>query len=239
MSRLAVILLLAAVAANAGITSLGTAGNTAGNGANVTVSFSGMSLEADCIVLVVGGHNTRAGSHIGPTSGYTAIVADSGGNISDGVWYKRMGATPDAEVVCYGSGNSQDAAAYVAIGLSGVAEVVLDTLATAAGEYSGEPDCPAIVTVTDSAWVIAAAGLQSADAAPGEIAGYTNHVCAALTETYRTAAALATKMVASPGSEDPGLWSAWGSQNTECFTVAIRPAASGAGPTVAPGFFFR
>jgi hypothetical protein len=187
-----------------------------------------MSLTPGSVVLVFGGHHPEAGSNYGPTTGYTQVRRDSIYSTAIGLWYKRMGTTPDTNVVCYGDANSNHPTAYLAIGLTG-AHATDPIDAGPNYRYASEvPNCVTITTITDSAWVIAAAASTIFDATPGTISGYTNDVTTTQDDGYDLSVALATKLVPVAGAEDPGAWSDWGTGAVTSYTFAVKaaPAAS-------------
>ena len=237
MRRLLILLLLLAVPAWAAIAATGTASNAVGNGNNTTIDTLGMGLVQGAVVIIAGGHPYRAAADLGPLTGFTEIVSSNVSGFSLGVWYRIVTATPLTSFECYGTGNALDACAYVAIGLTGVdVDHIADTLATAANGSSTNPDPASIETVTDGAWVLACGGSEVNDATPGTISGYTNDVSANANDTYDATVALATKLIVSATTEDPGAWSTWGSGDWRTYTVAIRPEVT-APPTYDGDFF--
>src|SRR5687768_15881671 len=81
------------------------------NGTDVTLTFP--TLQENDVVIVFGGHSNRAANTPGPeTSGYASLVNHVAASPFFDVSWKRMGATPDADVVCHGTGNTADAAVY-------------------------------------------------------------------------------------------------------------------------------
>lgn len=237
MRRLLTLLLLLAVPLWAAIAATGTAGAAVGNGGNATIDTLGMGLVEGTVVIITGGHPYRSGASLGPLSGFTEIASSDVSGFSLGVWYQIVGATLPASFECYGTGNALDACAYVAIGLTGVDTThIADTLATAANGSSTNPDPASIVTVTDSAWVIACGGSEVNDGTPGVISGYSNDVSDNANDTYDATVALATKLIVSATTEDPGAWSTWATGDWRTYTVAVRPEVT-APPTYNGDFF--
>ena len=202
---------------------------TAPNGNDVTLTFDGSPAEGD-VVVVFGGHGVATGTVTDPGTGYTQIAIHSGGGRPVwGAWYKVMGATPDADVLCSGGGNSADAVAYISYMFSGVDATVLDQITTTTGPtLSTNPNCPSITTQTDDAWVLALAGGSTLDASVGTLAGYSNNVQqTGPNESQDITTAGATLLVATAGATDPPAWGSWANTWWYAATVALKPAAGG------------
>jgi len=194
------------------------------DGTDVTLTFDVAPQDGDVTVLA-GGHFNRG--PLGPvTAGYTAAHASTAQNPYFGVWYKRQGATPDANVVGEGSGAAQDGAAYIALVLRGVdATTPLDVAAQAVAST----DPAAITTATADAFILVATGTQSGDNTPGGITGYTVTDVATVTDTNRIMVRGAYKTRATAGTEDPPQWDGWTPDpgNSYSVTVAFRPTGGG------------
>ena len=204
------------------------------NGGNVTLTFDGTPAQND-VVIVIGGSGTfRTPNPTAPGTGYTQIALDAS-TIYFGAWYKRLGASPDASVVCNGTGNVNDATSYVSYVLRGVdTSTALDATATTAGETtSTNPDAPSITTVTNGAWVIACAGSRINDASITAPSGYSNQVSATNTDAFSLSVSAATKEVTTAGAENPASFTTWSSAAWFAISNAIRPAT-----TTATGNFF-
>jgi len=203
------------------------------NGADVTLTFSTTPAQGD-VVVVWGGHFNRAGSSVGPsTSGYTSLINDVATLPFFSIAYKVMGVSPDATVVCRGSGNVADAAAYGCYVLRGVElAAVLDTSVVAAGPTaSTNPNAATVTTTTPLAWVLALALSANSDATPGTITSFVNHVQAAGSDTNSAAVAGATLEQSTPGSRNPAAWSSWSTGMWKTATMAIRVLATITPPT--------
>lgn len=198
------------------------------NGANLTLTFSTTPAENDIVLVFGGSSRFITPNPTAPGSGYTQIALNAA-NVFVGAWYKRMGASPDASVVCYGSGNTGDTTAYGCYILRGVdTSTALDAAATTAGETSStNPNAPSITTVTNGAWVFALAGSKVNDATPGTISGYSNQIFANNTDTFSFTTAGATLEKTTAGAEDPAAWPSWATGLWYAITVALRPATSG------------
>lgn len=210
------------------ITVVGTpqVGNTI-NGGNVTLTFSPAPSEND-YVLVFGGCSYGAVVADAGT-GYTRIsLAGDGFNTSFGVWIKKMSASPDTTVLCRGNTNTNAATAYGCYVLRGVdGTTPQDATATTASSYSGAPNCAAITTVTNLAWVLALAESDVNDASIGTVSGYSNQYTTIGVDTKSITVAGTTLEKTTAGAEDPAAWSSWSSGFWYAVTVALRPAATG------------
>lgn len=213
----------------------GALSGTANNGTDVTITLPTMT--SGDRVVVLGGHGRRTGSSYGPsTAGYTQhhLRADPGttGFPVAGVWSKVMGGTPDANVVCFGSANTSDAANYMVYVLRGVdATTPIDVAVTEASSV----DPPSLSGLTAGAWVIAFASASVNDSTVTVPSGYSNLLRANLTETNPTTMVAATKEVAAGGAEDPASFSDLTATNPYAFTVAFRPAGPGGGTVSGSG----
>lgn len=204
---------------------------TATNGGDPTLTFdtgAGAPLEGDVVILFGGRGNSSDANAFGPiTSGYTEVASNSGTGVKFGVWYKVMGATPDTSVQCEGGGNAASAVAYGAFVLDGslIDAAIFDATATTVVQGARVPNCAAITTVTDGAWVIALYGNGLVDTSRGVPSGYTTIVgnSANDSDDISIDAAYIEKAVA--GAEDPGNWSTWSSGTGYGVTLAIRPKA--------------
>jgi hypothetical protein len=202
------------------------------NGGDVTLTFDAVTppLEDD-VVVVFGGHGATTTTLAAPGSGYTQIGIHTGSGPIFGAWYKRMGGTPDASVVCSGGGDAQDGVSYCCWTFSGVDTTTAeDATATTAGPTtSSNPNNPSITTVTDNAWVLAMAGSTAFDSTPGTVSGYSNTISQTRNETADLTSAGATLDKTSFGAEDPAAWSSWTSGQWYTITAALRPAAAAGG----------
>ena len=132
---------------------------TAGSPTAVTLTFDGSPQEGD-VALVIGGHGTADADTpaAGPsTAGYTELAFEdwtADENLTFGVWYKVMGATPDTNVVCEAAGDSGDVATYVSYMLRGAdTSTFVDASAVLSNGSASNPNLSGVTTVTDKAWV--------------------------------------------------------------------------------------
>ena len=200
------------------------------NGGNVTLTFDVSPAQND-YVLVFGGYAVDASLDFTPapgpsTAGYTTIQQDTTGTgPAIYVGYKKMGASPDANVVCLGSLDTGTGTAYGCVVLRGADLTNFqDQTAVVKVVTAGVPDCSAITTQTADAWVIAMALEQIglADATRGTVTGYTAVSAATGGDTLDAGVAAVRKTIASPASDDPGAWSSWTTTTYRAVTVAIR-----------------
>ncbi len=201
------------------------------NGGNVTLTFdtgANAPQTGDVVVVFGGSGSDGAGTVKGiSTAGYALIDGTDGADVQVKAWYKIMGATPDTTVVGLGGGDTGDGVVYGAYVIDGatVDVTVLDQTTTKVGQVTGVPNAPSIATQTAGAMVIALAGGHLIDASVGTVSGYSNALeLASATETDPMTLAAATKIVASPSTEDPAAWSAWTSANYVAITIALKPA---------------
>lgn len=197
--------------------------NATNNGGDVTINFTAL---AGDLVCVFGGHPTRGGSSYGPsTSGYTQDTLDTATNTCGfGFWHKSMGTTPDTSVTCKGTGNTQDACAYVVYVVRGVnASTQIDATSVITNGSSTNPDSPSITTATNNALVISAAGSVVNDATITAPSGYSTVLSNNATDNnpYTAAAAYLTK--ATAGAENPASFTNWSTGAWKAITVALRP----------------
>jgi hypothetical protein len=205
-------------------------GNTGGStsSADAPIDLTPLSLAQNDIVCVFGVRDDVAAALGVTTSGYTEPVdtthAGSGDSIRVSFSYKRMGASPDSSVTVLGSGDAAQRASYLVNVFRGVdTATALDaTTITATGDLTS-PNAGSITTVTDGAFVVAAAG-GFADPSVTAPSGYTSGNGITLDRSIRSA----YKAIATAGAENPASWTGWTSAGAWiALTVALRPAASG------------
>ena len=217
----------------------------AGNGLSVTFPLPDSLQEDDVVVLVGGiGRDTTAtdGTHVGTsTAGYTTLdfVSDDPSNIHMGVWYKRMGATPDTQVVGLGSGTAQDGAAYGVYVLRGIdTTTAVDAAPVRTGPVTdADPDSPSITTATDSALVIShyltdsSNSWGSHDTGGPEPPGYSIPVWADQVETFSAKLGAAIRLKETIGAENPDAFDRSSTTVGDWYatTTAWRPAPAPSG----------
>jgi hypothetical protein len=193
---------------------------------SLTGGLASAPAEDDIVIVVLSG-NATSDVDIS-VSGYTEI-ADLYANASIidtqlGVYYKIMGGSPDTSVTIPSL-----------TGLRCVVQVWrgIDTTTpqdttrtTATKTNSSVPDPPSITTISNDALVVIASGAG----APGpytEPSGYSN---VSKVGGSSSNALVASKIKATPGSENPGVWSGADDESfLSCasVTMAFRPAGVG------------
>jgi hypothetical protein len=214
---------------NAGgtISLIGTsqAGN-ASNGGDVTLTFDGTPAKNDVVLLFGGSSRGPATGYMTDpsTTGYTRIISSFGGitNPSVAVWYKVLGASPDASVTGVGTADSAMSTAYISFVLRGVDTTILDG-GISKIEASAVPNANAVLTRSAGAWVLVLGAVQNSDSSVGSVSGYSNQATTVGSDTTNITVAGATKTIAASAVEDPGAWSTWTSGNGVAIALALRP----------------
>ncbi len=201
------------------------------NGGDVTLTFdTGTPPLEDDIVVIFGGHGVTTTTLTAPApnagGAYTQIGIHTGTAPIFGMWYKRMGATPDLSAVCSGGGDNADAVAYGSVVYSGVDTTTAEdaTAITVGPNTSENPNPGSITTATVDAFVLAAAGSSVFDNSPGTISGYTDQLISTRNETVDFTTAFARIDAGDIGAEDPAAWGTWASGSWYAITAALRPA---------------
>lgn len=207
---------------------------TATSGSLSLTSLTGGSASApsenDIVFVAVAGGGSDTDISI---SGYTEVAdlyANSTLDTNLGVFYKVMGSTPDTSVDIP-SLNSVRAVVYVLRGFD-LGTPADATATTSTATNTSRPNPAAITTVTNDAWVI----ILSAGTSTGTWtapSGYTN---AATRNGTTVSVMVASKLVATAGSENPGSWSTTADNQTfysaASVTFALRPASTGVTATL-------
>lgn len=199
--------------------------NSAIDGADVVVNLPGGTATND--VVLIGHGSPRSGTTMGmDTGGYTEIVHfDNASNVVVSINRKVMGGTPDSTAQANGSAVSADAHTVVGHVWTGADTT---TPEDATGTTASSINNPAIVTVTNGAVVLAWMMSRVNDAAVTAPTNYINQVDITDSDTRSTTMCVASREIASAGSEDPATWTDITSTSPGAVTTAIRPAASGA-----------
>jgi len=213
------------------LTLRGSAENSSGSLIDLTITHPvGIANEDSVYVAYVQGGSTDLNLSI-VTAGYTELADLFSNDTTDcnfGVFRKIMGVTPDSDVVCDNVGNSSTIAGVEHVWTGADQTTPEDaTTTTATGIDAAAPDSPSIVTATPAAIVLAIGGSSEADATVVAPTGYSNQIDRALGLTV----GMASKSVASPGTEDPAVWTNFSGNANDSWcaaTVAVRPAATGA-----------
>lgn len=207
------------------------AANAPINGADTTFNFG--TLQQDDIVLIVGGGFNRAATdYPGPsTAGYTDLFLNTAALPFACVAAKRMGASPDTNVVLKGTANGSDVAAYaytVFRGVDPAASLASLSIANNGPTASTNPDAPNLVaSFVAGDMAVAMALSTSNDAAITVPSGYTNLVNQGGNDTNDASVGLAVKAISgSQASEDPGAFASWTTGTWRGFTLRLpAPAA--------------
>ncbi len=198
------------------------------NGGDVTLTFDVTPVQGDVVILFGGRGNSNDANAWGPiTTGYTLIASiDTTTAPKFGVWWKKMGASPDTQVQGAGGASAAHGVVYGSYVIDGstIASIIFDQTATSTGEVTAVPDGPAITTQRAGAWVVTHAGFNLNDVSRGTVTNYTLIPGASVNETDDMVAEAAYREIASPGAENPPAWSTWASSTGGAITIAVRPA---------------
>jgi hypothetical protein len=200
---------------------------SANNGGNVTVNFT--NAQSGDFVLVVGGFADPAPNAGVSTAGYTEL-AELGTVNSTIISYKFI--TSDTGLTGLGSGQGSDGAAYVALVFRGVdtTSPIDNSYASATG--TGDPNSPALTTLTNGAVVISGFVLNEDRTIGGSVgpSGYdtvdSNYLVAS-SDTNNVTVGATWKTISPAKTENPGSWNLSGipTEDVRSITVALRPFA--------------
>jgi hypothetical protein len=211
------------------ITLVGQNSQSSVNGADVDITLP-TGTAADDIVLIVGGHGNDGGAAASiSTSGYTTLDTASLANAYSGiVAYKRMGVSPDTDVVATGGGDASNGVAYAVIVLRGVdTGTAIDITTTEATGTTSGPNSPALTTVTNGAAIISCFVHASNSDFFTPPSGYGNEEVYIQGEVNPISVGLALSYLSPAGTENPGPWVSEDSGSWAAWTVAFRPAVPG------------
>lgn len=231
--------------AQAAISFIDSASNSAINGGDVTVDLSGIDIQEDDLVIVgysIGGDSNKAMSVSSPT-GYIEVAdlyANDSNDANLGVYYKIQGATPDSSVTVSGSAQADESTAAVAMVFRGVDTTTpMDvTPTTATGIDSADPDPPSINHNNPSGlWTVIVGASASAGGAATTYSfptGYTTDAVSLTSEDFPfdTTLGIGYRSSGVSDPEDPGImtWSGFGSAQLSAswgaVTIALRPVAA-------------
>lgn len=193
------------------------------NGADATIIWPTLQ-EGDVTYVLVARRSTPALT----TTGYTEIASINSSSITAKLFRKVQGASPDANVVATGSGNTSHGMEVIGFALRGVDTTTPEDATPTTNNNNGtDPNGPSITTVTPNAWVISFAASEVHDLSVTTPSGYSNSVNGSASDTNSASAAGATKEVATPGAEDPGAWTNWLTGFWCGITAAVRPQLDG------------
>jgi hypothetical protein len=148
--------------------------------ANKLIDLSSFSLVDGDTVIVALAHSSGVDTAAAIiTAGYTAVdpvfyVVDTF-KLNFGVFYKRMGASPDADVTVNASANSTGAGGVTVLAVNGVDAVTFNdvTPVRATGTNGAYSNGDPITPVTSGAWIVSA-GAMSTDSTPVAFTGPAN-----------------------------------------------------------------
>jgi len=210
----------------------GVAENSAANGANVTVTHPGGVAAGDVVYFAYAiGDNDNVDQNMAMvTAGYTELAdlfkqRPASNDDSDlGVYRKIMGGTPDSTAVGTGLGGTDASVAAVEQVWTGADQTTPEDATTTTGTSLDATQSPAIVTATANAIVLTIVGATLQDTTVTAPTGYSDQVDRDQLDTTNVTLGMASKLVASPGTETPGAWTTWTSGAACMATVAIMPA---------------
>jgi hypothetical protein len=141
---------------------VGSASGTAINGGSVTVDLTTIPLQENDVLIGIyaAAHDAAAFSTVSiDSTGWTQIAnftADSTEDVTLGVWYKVMGATPDTSFVTTATGDATDATGAIVRAYRGVNTTTpLDVNRTTSVNTAGFiPDPPNIQTTTNFTMIV-------------------------------------------------------------------------------------
>jgi len=228
------------------ISFVGAAENSDVNGADVTLTLP--SMLADDLVIVANGIGDNSGTDqnlVMITTGYTEVAdlfSNDNRDTNFGVFWKKMGATPDTTAQVEGFGNSAQGVAAVAMAFRGVDTTTpMDvTPTTATGIDTFNPNPPSIDHNNPSGvWTVIAVG-SAHTATPFAYTtiptGYdTNWTDIGADDDSNATAGIGYRT--DPGDpENPGALVHSGSDaaghSWAACTIALRPAAAGGGVSI-------
>ena len=225
------------------ITVVNTYSGSTNNANSLTISGI-VALENDYLV-VAGGYGLSSGAvgqHAPSTVGYTAAgtiegTASTGADCEIGVWYKKMGATPDIQVDLPGTTAATQSTAYTVFVLRGVdGTTPLAGTVTSTGDSpttdGSAGQSPAITTTSNNAWVLSfifdvhtAGSSVSNTAAPS---GYSDLVSVSQNDSGDVTLGASGKIVATAGVETPGVYTDdYTTERWSGITVAFAEASGG------------
>jgi hypothetical protein len=206
------------------ITLVGTNTGQNASGSAVTVNMPAGVVQNDVAVASVV-HSDGDFTPALTTAGYTQAASITHSAMYQKVWYKRMGASPDSNVVATGSGLSKGLAVCLFVFRNVHQTTALDVTATTAGSSSSAaPNPPSITPSTDGTAIFIAGGCRDLGGSTPP-ANYSNAV-SITSSGSQDAQGLAAwrRLVGGSGvPEDPAAWGGI-SNSWTAVTVALRKA---------------
>jgi hypothetical protein len=174
-------------------------------------------------IVLIGGSNDFAFAGVAPnTTGYAELFNPSSNAPACGVWWKRMGATPDTVVNVdeWSSGHT----AFVVMCFRGVdTTTAIDATTTNASGATGDPDAPSITTVTNGAAVVAWGFLDDDGITTCTLSTYDDVTFLATAASPLSSTMAAWLEIATAGAENPAAFVTDGDDEWHAATVALRP----------------
>jgi len=213
------------------ITFIGSASGSAINGANATINVGGVTgiADGDFLIVMTGTFARAAGNGLVTTNGtgnFTEPVNATSTNFRGRVACKFR--TGDTTLTMAGSANTADAVAGLCMVFRGVDPVApLDVAAVSATGSSANPDPPAIIPVTDHAFIVAMAASMVRDTSwSGTVTNYlpaTPVGVASAAETNASTVAGMYRDLAVAALENPAAFTSWSSGTWVAATLALNP----------------
>lgn len=195
---------------------------------SVSVNVPVGTVNGDTMIMIHSG--SSAESYTTP-SGWTVVAGPRStantGSVPGMMCYRRTASSEPANYSPAGNGATVTRIAHI-MTFRNVNATPIDATTTQASGAGAVADCAVITTVTNGALVLAI-GLMDADATPNmvEPSGYTmiqaTTLASAVSNGHRLA--VASKIVATAGAEDPGAFTGTAVDEWGAMTVAIRPSA--------------
>lgn len=228
------------------------ANDDSGGTGTSTVSFSGAFGLRDELnsepalrendVVIVSFTSTYTDTYTVPT-GWTELATVS---VTDGktsklhVWAKRMGATPDTQVILPQSGSVTHATAWTVHAFRDVDPDFLDvTAVTASDPNSGQPNPPSVTPVTSGSIVLAVGAnsyFSSANFANSDLSTGTNHFRQATGTDSNPCKIGAGFQTWTAGAFDPAAWTGGTTDTGSVWTAAtLALRVTGQARTLTPG----
>jgi hypothetical protein len=189
-------------------------------GNQLTFPVSPALQQGDLVLVTVGSDASTPNL----PAGYTSLEATTNSDSYGRTFYKVMTATPDANV--YVDGLSE-ASVIVAIAIRNVGSgsTGLKIASSVANGSSGMPDAPSVTTTEPNTLVVALGRLDDDSVASSVTAptGYSNLLADDAAGLTGQTVMVATKLVQTPGAENPGAFGGTGDDVNVGVTVTLGP----------------
>lgn len=164
--------------------------------------------------------------NVGNVIGYSTVFSLSSDVPPGGyVGYKRMGATPDTELLV-SQNNTRPVAVAIQV-FRGVEASIVDGQASSTGT-SGYPTPPAVTTTRPNSLFIVVGGFDDQNIAGSVVApaGFANLIAAQgnLNTGFSSTVAMASKEVSAPGSVTPGAFGGGDGSGWVAISLALKAA---------------